>query len=125
LNKVEEEIRELRIAMRSSPAADGDIAQPSRQEQITAEMGDVLFSLVNLARFVKVNPEDALRLATNRFSERFHYIETQAQASGRTIDELSFAEMDRLWEQAKAQSRTASVAVKTEPSGKEQRNARA
>ena len=66
----------------------------------------MLFSLVNLARFIKVNPEDTLRLATNRFSERFHFIETQANAAGRTVNELSLAEMDRLWEEAKTQSQT-------------------
>ena len=76
----------------------------SRQDQIAAELGDVLFSLVNLARFLKVNPEDTLRLATNRFTERFHYIESQAKASGRAVNELSFVEMDRLWDEAKARS---------------------
>ena len=63
----------------------------------------MVFSLVNLARFIKVNPEDALRQAANRFVERFHFIEAQAAASGRTVGELSFAEMDRLWDEAKKQ----------------------
>ena len=78
-------------------------ATTARQAQIVAEFGDVVFSLVNLARFIKVNPEDALRQAANRFVERFHFIEAQATASGRTIGELSFAEMDRLWNEAKKQ----------------------
>jgi tetrapyrrole methylase family protein/MazG family protein len=107
LSKIEEEIRELRMAVRapvSQPAANDVSMTSSRQEQIAAELGDVLFSLVNLARFLKVNPEDTLRLATNRFSERFQYIETQAEASGRALKELSFVEMDRLWEEAKARS---------------------
>ena len=56
----------------------------------------MVFSLVNLARFIKVNPEDALRQAANRFVERFHFIEAQAARPGRTVGELSFAEMDRL-----------------------------
>lgn len=102
LNKIEEEIRELRMAVRS-PASEQD-PESARQNQIVAEFGDVLFSLVNLARFIKVNPEDTLRLATNRFSQRFHFIETKADASGRAVNELSFAEMDCLWEEAKAQS---------------------
>jgi nucleoside triphosphate diphosphatase len=107
LSKIEEEIRELRTAMRAPDFKSSSIdttTPTSRQDQITAEFGDVLFSLVNLARFLKVNPEDTLRLATNRFSERFHYIESQAKASGRAVNELSFGEMDRLWEEAKART---------------------
>jgi tetrapyrrole methylase family protein/MazG family protein len=59
---------------------------------------------VNLARFIKVSPEDALRQATNRFVERFLFIEAQAIASGRSVGELSLAEMNRLWDEAKRQS---------------------
>jgi tetrapyrrole methylase family protein/MazG family protein len=106
LSKIEEEIRELRMAVRapaSELGAQDTTPMSSRQDQIAAEFGDVLFSLVNLARFIKINPEDTLRLATNRFSERFHFIEAQAKASGRAVNELSFGEMDRLWEEAKAQ----------------------
>ncbi|MDF0644912.1 MAG: nucleoside triphosphate pyrophosphohydrolase [Nitrospira sp.] len=98
LTKIEEEIRELREVLRL-PATDGAIS--SRQREIVAEFGDVLFSLVNLARFVKVNPEDALRLSVNRFVERFRFIEREAARSGRTVGELSFDEMNRLWEAAK------------------------
>lgn len=107
LSKIEEEIHELRVAIRApdfKSSANDATTMTSRQDQITAEFGDVLFSLVNLARFLKVNPEETLRLATNRFSERFHYIESQAKASGRAVNELSFGEMDRLWEEAKARS---------------------
>ncbi|HEX5549808.1 MAG TPA: MazG nucleotide pyrophosphohydrolase domain-containing protein, partial [Nitrospira sp.] len=74
-----------------------------KQREIEAEFGDVLFSLVNLARFVKVNPEDALRRAVNRFVSRFQYIERQAAREGRTVRDLSFDEMNRLWEDAKRQ----------------------
>jgi len=103
LGKIEEEIQELRAAIRA-PASnqigpDTDTAT-ARQARIIAEFGDVVFSLVNLARFIKVNPEDALRQAANRFVERFHFIEAQAAASGRTIGELSVTEMDRLWGEA-------------------------
>jgi len=92
LGKIEEEIQELRVAVRS-PA--------SNQTQVVAEFGDVLFSLVNLARFINVNPEDALRQAANRFVERFQFIESRATESGRAVGELSLEEMDRLWDQAK------------------------
>jgi tetrapyrrole methylase family protein / MazG family protein len=99
LAKVEEEIREFRTALRQ-PSSDG------KQREIEAEFGDVLFSLVNLARFVKVNPEDALRQAVNRFIARFQYIERQAAAKGCAVGDLSFEEMNRLWEDAKRQPPT-------------------
>jgi tetrapyrrole methylase family protein/MazG family protein len=107
LGKIEEEIQELRAAIRSpssNQSESGAAASTVRQAQIVSEFGDVLFSLVNLARFVKVSPEDALRQATNRFVERFLFIDAQATASGRTIGELSFEEMNRLWDEAKRQS---------------------
>lgn len=120
LSKIEEEIRELRMAVRapaSEPSANDVSTTSSRQDQIAAEFGDVLFSLVNLARFIKINPEDTLRLATNRFSDRFHFIETQAMASGRAVNELSFLEMDRLWEEAKARRQALpSLSTQTQPS---------
>jgi len=102
LSKIEEEIRELRAALRL-PASDG--ADSSRQREIEAEFGDVFFALVNLARFAKVNPEDALRQAINRFAKRFQYIETQAAASGKTVNDLSLDDMNRLWEDAKRQQK--------------------
>jgi tetrapyrrole methylase family protein/MazG family protein len=107
LGKIEEEIQELRAAIRfpaSNQSEPDAAAATARQAQIAAEFGDVLFSLVNLARFIKVSPEDALRQATNRFVERFLFIDAQATASGRTIGELSFEEMNRLWDEAKRQS---------------------
>jgi tetrapyrrole methylase family protein/MazG family protein len=100
LAKIEEEIRELRMALRL-PQAERETSGSTRQQEIASEFGDVLFSLVNLARFVKVNPEDALRLSINRFVERFQHIEAQAAASGRTVNDLSVEEMNRLWEEAK------------------------
>jgi tetrapyrrole methylase family protein/MazG family protein len=100
LNKIEEEIRELRMAMRLPPSDD---TAGMRQEKIAAEFGDVLFSLVNLARFIKVNPEDQLRECINRFVERFQFIEQQATDSGRRMNDLSADEMNRLWEEAKIQ----------------------
>jgi tetrapyrrole methylase family protein/MazG family protein len=112
LGKIEEEIQELRAAIRSpssNQSESGAAASTVRQAQIVSEFGDVLFSLVNLARFVKVSPEDALRQATNRFVERFLFIEAQATASGRTVGELSFEEMNRLWDEAKRKSPAPSI----------------
>ena len=107
LGKIEEEIQELRIAIRplaSNQTEPDPLAAMARQEEIVAEFGDVLFSLVNLARFIKVNPEDALRQAANRFVERFQFIEARATASSRTVGDLSFEEMDQLWNEAKKQN---------------------
>ena len=105
-DKIEEELRELRDAW-SSRHEQAEITssgpRPALQQQhaVAAEFGDVLFSLVNFSRHLKVNPEDALRQATNRFTERFRYIEDQAARSGRSMSELSLEEMDRHWETAK------------------------
>lgn len=107
-NKIEEEVKELREAtLKSSegpPPASSDEGAPTDRSQIEAELGDMLFSVVNLARFLKVNPEDTLRQATNRFCDRFHYIESEAAKSDRRMEDLTLAEMDRLWEEAKAKS---------------------
>ena len=100
LKKIEEEIRELRLALRL-PQTEENQTPSSRQREIAFEFGDVLFSLVNLARFLKINPEDALRQSINRFVERFHFIESRATGSGRTINDLPVDEMNRLWEEAK------------------------
>jgi tetrapyrrole methylase family protein / MazG family protein len=113
LGKIEEEIQELRAAIRAPASNQTEAgAATARQAQIVAEFGDVLFSLVNLARFIKVNPEDALRQSANRFVERFQFIETQAAASGRTVGDLSSDEMNQLWDEAKKQN---SAIVTEEP----------
>lgn len=101
--KIEEEIRELRTALQL-PRPEEETADSPRQEEIASEFGDVLFSLVNLGRFIKVNPEDTLRQSINRFVERFQYIENQAIGSGRNVKDLSVEEMNRLWEEAKTRT---------------------
>jgi len=102
LAKVAEEIGELREALAPSLARTEAQSNPSHaSEEIESELGDLLFSLVNLARFLKANPEDALRRATNRFIDRFHLVEAQALEKGRLLTELTLAEMDELWDEAK------------------------
>jgi len=98
LGKIEEEIRELREAL---GGGSGD--RKRDQPQVEAELGDVLFALVNVARVIKVNPEEALRQAANRFADRFHYIETQAARAGRSLGDMTLKEMDVLWNEAKQQ----------------------
>jgi tetrapyrrole methylase family protein/MazG family protein len=92
--KVEEELAELRAAMESE--------QPDRME---AELGDLLFSLVNLGRFIAVNPEDALRKTIARFIARFQYIEEELARRGTAPGQVTLDEMDALWAEAKAKGR--------------------
>lgn len=87
LDKVGEEVDELRQA-----------ATPEERE---AEFGDVLFSMVNVARKLGMNPEDALRQATGRFEVRFRLMEAAVQAAGRPLAEIPLEELDRYWEAAK------------------------
>ncbi|HMN91054.1 MAG TPA: nucleoside triphosphate pyrophosphohydrolase [Saprospiraceae bacterium] len=86
--KVEEELAELREV----------IAAGGPQERIEEEMGDVLFSLVNYARFQQVDPETALERVNRKFKKRFEYIEAHAP---RDLREMTLAEMDALWNEAK------------------------
>lgn len=90
-NKVREEMKELEQAIGHG--------QPRR---IQAEFGDIVFALVNMARFLKFDPEESLRKANQRFVDRFHYMEKRARNSRRPLSEMTLAEMDRLWEEAKA-----------------------
>ncbi len=98
--KVAEEVGELKEAL-AQAGAETASNRPERQADIEAELGDILFSLVNLARFVKVNPEEALRRSTNRFIDRFHLVEAQAEETGKPLTDMTLVEMDELWEAAK------------------------
>lgn len=70
-------------------------------EEIENEIGDFLFSVVNLARFQNINAEDALRKTINKFTARFQYIEKKLSENNRSIYQSSLEEMDKLWEEAK------------------------
>lgn len=87
VDKVAEEIRELQSVENEAERED--------------ELGDVLFSIANLARWLKIDPETALRAATAKFSRRFREVERQAREQNRTLSELSDAELDALWVAAK------------------------
>lgn len=100
--KVAEEIGELRDAVSQSRSeTESAPSQSTGREHIEAELGDILFSLVNLARFLKVNPEEALRGSTNRFIDRFHLVEARAAEKGRSLTDMTLAEMDAFWDEAK------------------------
>jgi len=91
LKKISEEIGEFEACQKSQP------------EKARDEFGDILFSLVNLARKIQIDPEDALRLATKKFEQRFRLVENQVNASGKEFTEFSLAELDRFWENSKNQ----------------------
>ena len=90
--KVEEEIREFRH----------EELNGGSPEKLEDEFGDVLFSLVNYARFIDVNPEDALERTNRKFIRRFKYIEQEALRTGKTLREMTLTELDVYWNQAKA-----------------------
>jgi len=90
LEKVKEEITELEHAV-----------EQKNTEQAEEEIGDLLFSLVNLSRFLKINAEDALRKTTNKFIARFQYIEERLASQKKDIHQVSLEEMDALWNEAK------------------------
>jgi tetrapyrrole methylase family protein / MazG family protein len=103
LGKLEEELQEFRDAMAASTAATPSTSNQAK-EHLESELGDVLFTMVNIARFLKINPGGALRTTINRFIDRFQYIETQAAVNGRALQDMTLEEMDSLWEQAKRRS---------------------
>lgn len=91
-DKLQEELGELQHEV-----SHGD------QDHIEAEFGDVLFSMINYARFLKVNPEDALERTNKKFIKRFQYLEQRAAELGKPLSEMTLAEMDVYWQEAKKQ----------------------
>ena len=89
MQKVDEEWEELTQA----------IAQNT--DNIEEEFGDILFSLVNVARFLKINPEFSLTKATKKFINRFECVENSALSEGKQLSEMTLEEMDLLWEKVK------------------------
>lgn len=89
-DKVQEELQELQEEVTSGNLDD-----------IESEFGDVLFSLINYARFLKINPEDALERTNKKFIKRFQYLEGKASELGKPLSDMTLAEMDVFWEEAK------------------------
>ena len=88
--KVEEELRELQNEV-----------QLDHADKIEDELGDVLFSLVNYARFLNINPENALERTNKKFIKRFQYLEAKAKENNKLLRDMTLAEMDVFWEEAK------------------------
>jgi len=89
-DKVQEEIAELHEEVKSG-----------NHDKMEAEFGDVLFSMINYARFLKINPEDALERTNKKFMKRFIYLESKAGELGKALADMTLAEMDVFWEEAK------------------------
>ena len=94
--KIEEEITELKESL-----------EKDDRENVKHEIGDILTAVVELARFVGVDAEEALQEANERFIRRFRYIEERARDMGRRIEDMSLEEMDRLWEEGKRKTENA------------------
>jgi tetrapyrrole methylase family protein/MazG family protein len=90
LAKIEEELSEFKVALKTNNA-----------KYIREEIGDLLFSMVNLCRFVDVNAEEALKASLAKFTDRFSYIQKKLTEQGKNLTEASLKEMDDLWNESK------------------------
>ena len=93
-DKLMEEIGELKE----------EIDSGAQKEKVEGEFGDVLFSMINYARFVDVNPEDALERTNKKFINRFQYLETKASEMKKDLSDMTLEEMESIWQEAKTQS---------------------
>jgi len=93
--KVEEELQEFKDEFNVADESTID------HERAESEFGDLLFSLINYARFININPEDALEKTNRKFIKRFQYLETKANENGQQLQNMSLAEMDVYWNEAK------------------------
>ncbi len=93
--KVEEEMQEFKAEFNA------DTDEPIDRQRAEGEFGDLLFSLVNYARFIDINPETALERTNKKFIKRFQYIEEQARANGKALSDMTLTEMDVYWNEAK------------------------
>lgn len=106
VDKLDEELEELRNATKHGRSHTPDAHSDGVNENVEEEFGDVLFTVANLARFLHINPEEALRKSSNRFTARFRRMETFAREAGKELTALSPAEWDTMWERAKQLERT-------------------
>ena len=100
--KVEEEMQEFKqefLPVRQ--AGNTELNEPINTQKAMAEFGDLLFSLVNYARFIDIDPEEALERTNKKFIKRFQYLETESAKDGKKMGEMKLAEMDEYWNRAK------------------------
>lgn len=108
LAKIREELAELEEAVAAS-------ADTARDPHVKDELGDLLFSVTNLARHLKADSESALANTTAKFARRFRAVEAGAKTAGRDLKDMTLAEMDALWDRAKAAERSAVSESASEP----------
>lgn len=94
--KVEEEMQEFKAEF------DTETNEPIDKQNAMSEFGDLLFSLVNYARFIDIDPEEALERTNKKFIKRFQYLETESAKEGKQMGEMTLAEMDEYWNKAKS-----------------------
>ncbi len=90
LKKMDEEMKEFREAL-----------SLRNRRKIREELGDLLFVMVNISRFLQMDPEEALKKTVEKFMRRFHYVETSLHKKGKSFHQSNLLEMDQLWEEAK------------------------
>jgi nucleoside triphosphate diphosphatase len=112
VDKIDEEVRELRAAIAEGPA------------QTVEEVGDLLFSLANLARKLGVEPESALRAANDKFTRRFQAVEETLAARGRSVHDATPEALEAAWNRVKASAATPASTSSHEPSGRSRRGRR-
>ena len=108
MEKVEEELAELKaeVAARKSD-------KPADSDKVKGELGDLIFAVCNLARHLKVDAESAVELTTSKFSRRFRAVEAGAKERGRSLKDMTLAEMDELWDAAKKDESVDSASAAT------------
>src|SRR5215813_4950397 len=94
-DKLQEEVRELKEVISSSGSEE-------KRDRLEDEIGDMLFVIVNIARYLKIDSESALKRANRKFKSRFQFMESQLAKQGRTLDTTSLTEMESLWQKAKS-----------------------
>ena len=99
--KVIEEIQEMHEIERIKSQSDKNANTNDLNNKLEKEVGDVFFAMVNYARFLGINPEDALRKTNDKFIKRFNYVQKKVKESGKTINESNLEEMDKYWNESK------------------------
>src|SRR5262245_26877661 len=96
-DKLQEEVRELKEVISSG-------SDETRRERLEDEIGDMLFVIVNIARYLKIDSESALKRANRKFKSRFQYMEGELAKQGKTLEQTSLEEMEALWQKAKLEA---------------------
>jgi MazG family protein len=102
--KVLEELEELKEAVADAQVQSEQPVVQHKQDKIEEEFGDLIFSLINYARFLKIDPETALERTNKKFIHRFTLLEKEAALAGRSLSEMTLAEMDAIWNEIKQRS---------------------